>query len=365
MSVARFSAALKHAPNPVLAAAILNLIFVALAAIERNLWTWGVALELVACVAAAVAVYAPTTGSLACIAVLAGAVLVGDSTGVGAFSSLLVIATLGIEAKKRMRIAVTTAAYLVLLWWTWTTLRPGESIVQYALFWIGCIATAWAIGNSGRTYLLRSKEQWQQQLREQRRGIARDLHDTVAHSLSLIVMRTEQSRLKGHTSADDLQFIAATADRSIQDLRSMMELLRKDEQLSAPEIWQVESVDEVVAASERRLRRHGFKPIVRLEGDLDRLPSSLNEALSKVTHEATTNIIKHAAPHTSCALLVEVGDSDAELVVTSVPMKDPVPRTHIPMGLDGMRERIQALGGEFSAGPGAERWITQARLPLR
>lgn len=356
----------KRETSPILFVASVIAALVLSVSLDRDQWVAGTYLELLVCLAAALSGLAPRLGSLLSVGLLSLTLYVGGGTGLGAFAPMLSIVSLGIIGANGLRLLISVWLWIVLVWWTNDTLRPGESLTQYALFWFGCVATGWAIGSMVRKYLSQSKQATQLKLAEQRRGIARDLHDTVAHSLSLIVMRAEQARLNGGATSHDLQFIAGTADRSIQDLRSMMALLRES-QSSEPDrqIWQVEPIEEVLHSSVEKLRAHGFIPVLNIDGDLEALPPSANEALAKVTHEATANIVKHAVPNTNCALMIEVTDTNADLVISSVPKRHPMTRRHSPLGLEGMRERIEALGGEFSAGPGAERWITQVHLPLR
>lgn len=351
--------------SPFLALGMLVAVLVVVAAVEGERYTLGTLFELLACGAAAAAVYMPLGGVLACCTLLTLVASTDGGTGTGAFASLLVIALAGIAGRDLLRLIVSGWMLLLLIWWTARTLKPGESLLAYSIAWSALVAASYAVGALIHAYTARSKQLMAARLADQRRGIARDLHDTVAHSLSLIVMRAEQARLRGEADPDDLQFIAATADRSIHDLRGMMALLRADEADSSRDIWQVDPVQDVLPSACERLRNAGFAPVVNADGDLESLPPSVNAALAKVVYEATTNIIKHAAPASECAVMLEITELDAELVVSSVPKKGAVVQKEGQMGVDGMRERVHALGGEFSSGPSGRRWVTQVRLPLR
>lgn len=352
--------------SPFLALSLLVLVLVVATAIEDQRYTAGTLFELLACGAVVATLYYPVMGAVASSSLLTLVPLTSDGgTGVGAFSSLLVISLLGAAGYRSLRLLISTWVLILLILWTTLTLKPGESLFAYSIAWSALVAASYVVGSLIHAYTARSKQLMAARLADQRRGIARDLHDTVAHSLSLIVMRAEQARLRGEADPDDLQFIAATADRSIHDLRGMMALLRADEADSSRDIWQVDPVQDALPSACERLRNAGFAPVVNADGDLESLPPSVNAALAKVVYEATTNIIKHAAPASECAVMLEITELDAELVVSSVPKKGAVVQKEGQMGVDGMRERVHALGGEFSSGPSGRRWVTQVRLPLR
>lgn len=366
----RFSIQPEREMTPILGLGVLVAVLVAVPAVSEGRYSIGALLELLACLATAMAAYFPVQCALASTFLLTLVALRDPTPGIGVFCAPIIIVALEMAGRQLLRILVSIWLLILLFWWTARTLRPNESMVFYIFFWTVLIVASNVAGVLVRHYLDKSDRMLRDRLRDQRRGIARDLHDTVAHSLSLIVMRAEQARLRGEIDADDLYFIAATADRSIHDLRGMMALLRSDEAEPSREIWRVEPIQEVLPDAHTRLRNAGFIPIVNVEGDLDKLPLSANSALAKILHESTTNVIKHAARGTECTVMLEVNDDDAELIVTSVSRKGVAPKgsdgSKTPrMGVDGMRERVQALGGEFTAGQSGLRWVTQVWLPLR
>lgn len=366
----RFSIQPEREMTPILGLGVLVAVLAAVPAVSDGRYSSGVLFELLACLVAAVSAYFPVQCALASTFLLTLVALSDPTPGIGLFCAPIIIVVLEIAGHQLLRMVVSAWLLIVMVWWTAKTLRPTESFMLYLLFWSVLVVASNVVAILVRHYLDKSDRMLRDRLRDQRRGIARDLHDTVAHSLSLIVMRAEQARLRGEIDADDLYFIAATADRSIHDLRGMMALLRSDEAEPSREIWRVEPIQEVLPDAYARLRNAGFIPIVNVEGDLDKLPLSANSALAKIVHESTTNVIKHAARGTECTLMLEVNDDDAELIVTSVSRKGVIPKgsdgSKTPrMGVDGMRERVQALGGEFSASQSGLRWVTQVWLPLR
>lgn len=204
-------------------------------------------------------------------------------------------------------------------------------------------------------------------LRQQRRGIAHDLHDTVAYSTTTMIMRAEQMKLRA-TDPElqaDLDFIITTGRRSVRDLRSMMETLRRnDPALDTGEVsmWRLVKVSDVIVERTDELAAHGLALQVSAPDDLDSLPESVRETLGKLIVEATSNMVKHAAPG-PCRLLIERDDASVEAVFTN--RIDPqLPLSDEGLGLLGAAERVEALGGELEATEASDTWIVRAQLPL-
>lgn len=356
----------RRAWSPTVGIAVLVAGLVVVVAILRQEVTITLLFDLLLCAFAALSGPFLRVGGALTFGFLAAVVIASGTVGLSAYAALLPVLSASIAGRRWLRLGYAMAAFVLLMALTARTLRPDESIADYAIVWFGLVAAAWLFGDAIRALIETSARRWRDELEAQRLRIARDLHDTVAHALSLIVMRTEQARLAGGATNDDLDFVASTADQSIHDLRSMLTLLRSTE-FSAGEAdtWAASHLHHVLEASMARLRAEGFHPSLAVEGDLTRLSPSVDDALGKIAHEATTNIIRHGAPGSRCALMVAVDDTSVELVVTNVPGRAPrQDLDHLPLGVIGMRERAQAVGGEFSAGLGAHRWITRATVPL-
>ncbi len=287
-------------------------------------------------------------------------------SGVGVLGALLPMFSLGLAGDLLWPLGYGVGACGLLVAGVARELPAGQSPWPYTAFW-GIALVAAAVSGRAVGRLVRVTEaEADRRLLDQRRGIARDLHDTVAHGLSLIAMRAEESRLKGTATDDDLSFIVATADRSIHELRGMMQVLRQADEadLATPASRGSAPLDEVLLQCVQTLGDQGFRASQLIEGDASQLPDSVADALGKVALEATNNIVRHGDPGSACALLVEVTERDAAIAVTNVPGRRTGRHRHQPMGLIGMRERVVVLGGEFSAGMGATRWVTRATLPL-
>ncbi|HRL48248.1 MAG TPA: histidine kinase [Propioniciclava sp.] len=205
-------------------------------------------------------------------------------------------------------------------------------------------------------------------LRRQRRDIAHDLHDTIAYATTTMIMRAEQMKLRTDDPATqaDLDFIITTGRRSVRDLRSMMEALRRNNpelDTGTVTMWRLVTISDVLAERVKELNAHGLALQVSAPADIDQLlPESVRETLGKLIVEATSNMVKHAAPG-PCRVLIEVEGDTVEAVFTN--FTEPGSFTSEEgLGLLGAAERVEALGGEFEATAASGTWIVRAQLPL-
>jgi signal transduction histidine kinase len=200
---------------------------------------------------------------------------------------------------------------------------------------------------------------------EERARIARELHDVVAHSISVIAVQTGsmRRRLRNERPAEarELEQTEQTARQALADMRRMLGLLRADDDGLAlapqPGIGDVEHlVDQV--------RGTGLDIELEVDGDRRPLPPGVDLAAYRIVQEALTNVIKHAGP--AHALVgVHYNDRQLELEVIDDGSGPSVEQNGGGHGLIGMRERVALYGGSLDAGPGSERgFAVRARLPI-
>lgn len=208
-----------------------------------------------------------------------------------------------------------------------------------------------------------AEERGQRQVLEERARIARDLHDVVAHHMSVIAVQaaTAPYRLgEGMPAAVAAEFdaINAAARSSLGELRQLLGVLRDP---SAR--WQgLADVPALVSS----VRSAGLALRLELPDPPPALPPEVSQAAYRIVQEALSNVVRHApgAPTTVCARLDEEGGK----LVIEVANERP-PSTVSPQrsghGLEGMRERVSALGGSFTAGPdGDGGFAVRAVLPV-
>jgi signal transduction histidine kinase len=223
---------------------------------------------------------------------------------------------------------------------------------------------------------------------EERMRIARELHDVLAHNISLINV---QAGVALHLmdeqpgqSRSALQAIKQASNDALGELRSVLDVLRQgDEAPPRAPASGLAHLDSLVA----RAGATGLEVRTRIEGTPRPLPAGTDLAAYRIVQESLTNVTRHAGPATA-TVRIAYGATDLEVEVTDDGRGAPVDdngrgvesafgrqRTDSDrpdqrpdrsgQGLVGMRERVAALGGEFSAGPrpgGGFR--VQARLPL-
>jgi signal transduction histidine kinase len=240
--------------------------------------------------------------------------------------------------------------------------------------WILGIAFPWVIGRAvARQAQLAAqleatrRELAEQALLEERRRIARDVHDFVGHGLAAVMLQLTSARhvLRRDPAAAEeaLRSAEEVGRRSMGELRRTVGLLRSDDEVDATS--PVPSASEIPALVDHA-RAGGLAVELRLRGDLAQVAPSVGVALYRITQEALANAARHA-PRARTVLALELADGRVELMAetsgsTVAAPADQARRSRY--GLIGMRERAMSLGGEFSAGPTREGWRVSCRLPL-
>jgi len=207
---------------------------------------------------------------------------------------------------------------------------------------------------------------------EERLRIARELHDSLTHSISVIKVQAgvavHLARSRGEEVPPALLAIQEASGDAMRELRATLEVLRApdgsddDPDGSGGEARAsgLDRLDDLV----RRARSAGLPATVTISGARRRLPAEVDRAAYRIVQEALTNVSRHAG---GAAATVRIDYTDEELIVqvdddgTARPDAPPVPGT----GLLGMRERVAALGGRLRAAPRPEGGFTvRAELPL-
>jgi signal transduction histidine kinase len=199
---------------------------------------------------------------------------------------------------------------------------------------------------------------------EERARIARELHDVVAHSVSIIAVQAGAAeQLVEHdpsAARDHLSAVRRTARQTMAEMRRLLDVLREDEATYAPLAGLSllsDLLDEVRAA--------GVCVELVESGDRRELPAGIDLVAFRVIQESLTNVRKHAA---GAGASVALGYGARELAI-EIANEPGVPSDHVcngaGHGLIGMRERVRIFGGRFDAGiqPGG-RFVVQAVLPV-
>ncbi|WBB73020.1 sensor histidine kinase [Micromonospora sp. WMMD1128] len=230
------------------------------------------------------------------------------------------------------------------------------------------IAPAWLIGwlvRERRAIAAREGEHLvRRTAAEERLRVARELHDVVAHTLSLIVVK---AAVANHVAGTDpgeagaaLRVIEETGRNALTDVRRVLGALR-EETPYAP----TPGLDELPAlAQQAAIAGVDVRLDVRQEEPAAAVPESVGLGVYRIVQEAVTNVVKHAAPAT-CRATVTVTPREVRIEVTDDGRR-PVLIGGEGHGLIGMRERATLHGGEFRAGPrSGGGYAVTATLPYR
>jgi signal transduction histidine kinase len=204
---------------------------------------------------------------------------------------------------------------------------------------------------------------------EERRRLAREIHDLIAHSLAVTMLHLTGARLAlGHGDQDEALEAVTEAERTgrraMAEIRRTVGLLEGEgpDAGTAPTPTAADLPDLV-----RDFRAAGLCVDTRVEGDLDAVPMAVGLASYRIAQESLSNAVKHAA---GAAVLLDarVTDDAFRLVITN-PLPGPVPSangstTGDGHGLRGMSERAALLGGRVSAGPHQGSWRVEATIPV-
>jgi signal transduction histidine kinase len=245
----------------------------------------------------------------------------------------------------------------------------------FVAVWVLAMVMPWALGRSDRAQvamwgeLVAAREDLARQaVLDERRRIARDVHDLVGHGLAAVMLHVTGARhvLRRDLAAADeaLAEAEAVGRRSLHELGRTLSLLRAEGEggAAAP----VPSAADITAAVEAA-GATGADVRYRSVGDVGRVDPIVGLCLYRVAEEALTNARRHAPAAVTDVVLTVDGDV-ATLAIDSrgpVAPADPRDADRRRFGLVGMRERMTAIGGEIDAGPTAGGWLVHCRAPLR
>jgi len=227
----------------------------------------------------------------------------------------------------------------------------------------------WVIGDYMRSrrqffsdIVARHKLEREQAADEERLRIARELHDVVAHNVSVMAIQAGAARVSGNSSKEALQSIESTARDTLAELNRLLGVLRK--QPDAPLAPQpgLDGVDALLKSANDA----GLETTLKVTGEKRPLPAALDLTAYRIVQEAITNALKHA--HAS-RLEVHIAYQDAALELTirdnGEGQSEAGVKASTGHGLIGMRERVELFGGELEAGSSKVGGFTvRSRLPI-
>jgi signal transduction histidine kinase len=195
---------------------------------------------------------------------------------------------------------------------------------------------------------------------EERNRIARELHDVIAHSLTVSLLHVSSARLAVEENPAESVTALAEAERlgreCLTEVRQVVGLLRQDEGASTSPLPGAAQLTMLV----EQFRGAGADVALDADGDTAELTATVGLALYRILQEALTNAVRHS-PGARTRAAVSVAAASVALVVDSAGP----PGSGSGAGLLSMRERAEVLGGTCVAGPADGGWRVRAVLPLQ
>lgn len=248
----------------------------------------------------------------------------------------------------------------------------------------GASLSAWTLGDLKRARLqrladLRDRAERIEREREnelalavqnERASIAREMHDVVAHALSVIVVQADGAAYAAQRRPDDtraltieaLETIGSTARDALGETRRLVGVLR--DPTSGAELdpsGGLARLDDLVA----RVRAAGVPVTLEVRGEAQALPVGVDLAAYRVVQESLTNVIKHAGPGARASVELEHAPDVLRIAIRDNGFGSSVQNDQRGHGLHGMRERVAVHAGLLTAGPGTESGFeVLATLPL-
>ncbi|XVV15995.1 sensor histidine kinase [Actinoplanes sp. CA-131856] len=267
------------------------------------------------------------------------------------FAMAVMLFALGVYVGGRRSIITASVATAVLLIGTVVAdiSADGPGLAGTAFAALIC-AASWALGwtlrERRRQAELAVARATERAVSAERLRIAREMHDIVGHSLSLIAVKASIANHVAQQRPEELPaalaVIEATSKQALEELRRSVGELRTEPEFAAPPV-----LGDLSHLADRAASA-GVVVSLAVRGGED-APEGVVLAAYRIVQESLTNVVKHAAP-AKCRVDVAGSDGQLRIEVADDGTRRPAPAGD-GMGLAGMRERVAAYGGSFTAGP--------------
>ena len=313
---------------------------------------------------------------LACIVIPDAKYEIGNNASAPFAGTLVAAYASGAYTSRRDgRIAAAIIGAMVLI----SAVSIGEDVVGDAVFIGGILFAVWgaativrsrqelAAALAARTVELEHEREEKAKLAvaEERTRIARELHDVVAHNISIMVVQAGAER---HAIGDDrpdtskvLATIEETGRAALAEMRRLLGMLRRsDDELALAPQPSLRYLEDLV----EQVREAGMPVELRIEGEQRAIAPGIDLSAYRIVQEALTNALKHAGP-AQARVTVRYGDDELDIEIAD---DGAGPDGEAPAGghgLVGMRERVALFGGDLASGRRrGGGYAVRARLPL-
>lgn len=314
--------------------------------------------------------YAPVASFTALSAGLLAQAVVRDTPQWGDFAFLIGLYAIAAYGPRWARLAGLGTGFLGALvaadsWGAYDTSSKGavftfvglSALVLFSWTWGDRMRTrrAYVVELEDRAVRLEREAQQQAQIAAaaERARIAREMHDVVAHSLSVIVVQADGALFaagkRPEAATETLATISETGRSSLAEMRRLIGLLREGD-FSATEHMPMPTSTDLPTLIEQ-VRGSGLDVSLDVEGDLARPDNGTGLTVYRVVQEALTNTLKHGGPDVSTQVSVSVGADVVRILVEDDGRGVAVPEDGNGHGIAGIRERIAVHDGTIVAGP--------------
>jgi signal transduction histidine kinase len=258
---------------------------------------------------------------------------------------------------------------------TWTVVVRSDEVPWTEALWVTfpltiffALAAAWSRGveqtRRAEERATRTEEKARRAVEDERGRITRELHDVLAHSVSVMTVQSSAVRRlllpEQERERQALLTVEETGRQALAEMRRLVGIMRDEEEVPAlapqPGLGTLPSLVEQV-------RQSGLPVELNVEGEPVRLPAGVDLSAYRIVQEALTNALKHAGP-AHAWVSVRYEDEDVEISVENDGSDDGATADDGP-GLVGMRERVALCGGELHSGPRpGGGFKISARLPV-
>ncbi|AXK37680.1 sensor histidine kinase [Streptomyces armeniacus] len=297
---------------------------------------------------------------------------------IGNFAFLVIIFTVAsrnVQWASRLALAGACVAPTIAgLRWPSPNQNAVEDVLSTVLL-TACFVLAWVLGDSMRTrrayyHELEERAARLEKEREaqakvavaaERARIARELHDVVAHNVSVMVVQADGAAYVLDAAPDQarqaLETISGTGRQALAEMRRLLGVLRTGEQSKESGEYVPQPGVEQLADLVDQVRGTGLTVAFKIQGTPRPLPSSVELTAYRIVQEALTNTRKHGGPHVGANVQLTYGDGELALLAeddgrgAQRDLYEDGGMDGLGHGLIGMRERVGMVGGNLEAGP--------------